>query len=120
MLLASSHLARRRGQRQQLVNGRPWDLVLLDETHHARRRGAKPTDTPNQMLATLLALSEHDMWKGLLLASATPMQLHTHDLWDLLDLFGLHGMWSQSAEKMEGYFKQLREFFKLREKRRRG
>ena len=114
VLLASSHLARRRGQRQQLVNGRPWDLVLLDETHHARRRGAKPTDTPNQMLATLLALSEHDMWKGLLLASATPMQLHTHDLWDLLDLFGLHGMWSQSAEKMEGYFKQLREPFGAR------
>ena len=89
VLLASSHLARRRQQRPYLLDGEGWDLVFVDETHHARRRGARPNDTPNQLLATLLALKEHGQWRALLLASATPMQLHTHDLWDLLSLFGL-------------------------------
>jgi superfamily II DNA or RNA helicase len=115
VLLASSHLARRKEQREVLVTGRPWDLVLLDEAHHARRKGANPTDTPNQMLATLLAMKEHEMWDGLLLASATPLQFHTHDLWDLLNIFGLNGLWAQNAQKMEQYFEELRESFKLRQ-----
>ena len=114
VLLASSHLARRREHRPSLVDGEPWDLVFLDETHHARRKGSQPGDPPNQMLATLEALGEHEMWDGLLLASATPMQLHTHDLWDLLTFFGLQGTWAHSAQKMEVYFKELRETFKAR------
>ena len=107
VLLASSHLARRRQQRPLLLDGGGWDLVFVDETHHARRRGARPNDTPNQLLATLLALKERGLWQTLLLASATPMQLHTHDLWDLLSLFGLPPEWDVSAERMQQYYEEV-------------
>jgi len=107
VLLASSHLARRRQQRSRLLDGEGWDLVFVDETHHARRRGANPDDTPNQLLATLLDLKNQERWRALLLASATPMQFHTHDLWDLLSLFGLPPQWDAGAEPMQEYYEQL-------------
>lgn len=53
IVLASSHLARRRNRRRQILDAGPWDIVLVDEAHHARRRGSKPTDTPNSLLALL-------------------------------------------------------------------
>ena len=40
VLLASSHLARRAARREHLLGGEGWDLVFVDEAHHARRRGA--------------------------------------------------------------------------------
>ncbi len=104
VLLASSHLARRREHRAALTEGAAWDLVFVDEAHHARRRGTKASDSPNQMLATLMAMKRAGMWQVLLLASATPMQMSTHDIWDLLQLFGLPSPWSDSAERMERYF----------------
>ncbi len=107
VLLASSHLARRRQQRLRLIGGQRWDLVFVDETHHARRRGARPNDTPNELLATLVALKERGLWRALLLASATPMQLHTHDLWDLLSLFGLPPEWDVSTTEMQRYYEEV-------------
>ncbi|WP_419551739.1 DEAD/DEAH box helicase [Candidatus Poriferisodalis sp.] len=104
VLLASSHLARRREHRAALTEGTAWDLVFVDEAHHARRRGTKASDSPNQMLATLLAMKRASTWNVLLLASATPMQMNTHDIWDLLLLFGLPSPWSESPEHMERYF----------------
>ena len=35
ILLASSHLMRRRERVQQLENAEPWDIIVLDEAHHA-------------------------------------------------------------------------------------
>ena len=107
VLLASSHLARRREHRAALTEGAPWDLVFVDEAHHARRRGTKASDAPNQMLATLTAMKRAAMWDVLLLASATPMQMNTHDIWDLLRLFGLPSPWSESPERMEQYFAEF-------------
>lgn len=107
ILLASSHLARRREHRAALTQGTAWDLVFVDEAHHARRRGTKASDSPNQMLATLLAMKGAGMWDVLLLASATPMQMNTHDIWDLLKLFGLPSPWSESPARMERYFAEF-------------
>jgi len=109
LLLASSHLARMRSNRDELLDGSGWDLVFVDETHHARRRGSKPTDKPNEMLATLMALREENLFEALLLASATPMQLNTCDLWDLLNLFGLPPVWRAGAVDMERYYQTLQE-----------
>ena len=116
LLLASSHLARRRAHRKVLCSGdQKWDLILVDEAHHARRRGHKPNGTPNEMLATLLDLRKHRMYRALLLASATPMQMHTHDLWDLLALFGLPPRWRDNADVMREYYEQLHEPFAARD-----
>ena len=90
------HLARRRDRRKQLLDAGPWDVVLVDEAHHARRRGSKPTDTPNSLLALLLEMRDKQMWQALYLASATPMQMHPHEAWDLISLLGLKGKWGET------------------------
>lgn len=38
LILASSHLVRRTDRMHQLLSAEPWDLVILDEAHHARRK----------------------------------------------------------------------------------
>ena len=116
VLLASSHLARRADQRQHLLGGPGWDLVFVDEAHHARRRGSGTHGSgthgsPNHLLATLEALKDLQMYRALLLATATPLQMDTADLWGLLELFGLPPGWSNGPVAMEYYFKQLQEPF---------
>lgn len=108
VVLASSHLARRRSRRQQILDAGPWDVVVIDEAHHARRRGSKPTDTPNSLLSLLMEMRARDMWQALYLASATPMQMHSHEAWDLIVLLGLPGRWGRSARDFTGYYEQLR------------
>lgn len=109
VILASSHLARRRDRQRQILDADPWDIVLVDEAHHARRRGSKPDDPPNRLLELLLAMREAGKWQSLYLASATPMQMHAHEAWDLLELTNLDGRWASSSSEFEGYYKQLAE-----------
>ena len=115
VVLASSHLARRRARRSEILAAGPWDIVLVDEVHHAGRRGSKASDTPNSLLSLLLDMKARNLWKALYLASATPMQMHAHEVWDLLQLLGLPKRWGSSAETFERYYKQLREIFPDRE-----
>jgi hypothetical protein len=114
VVLASSHLARRRDRRDQLLTSGPWDVVLVDEAHHARRRGSKPTDPPNTLLSLLQAMKASGSWKALYLASATPMQMNAHEAWDLLELLGLTGRWAQSAEPFVRFYSELRQPFHTR------
>lgn len=111
VLLASSHLARRRDRRLEILAAGPWDVVLVDEAHHARRSGSKPTDTPNTLLALLQAMRASRSWKALYLASATPMQMAAHEAWDLLELLGLTPRWGESAETFTRYYTELRQSF---------
>ena len=107
IVLASSHLARRRDRRRQILEAGPWDIVLVDEAHHARRRGAKPDDTPNALLSLLNAMKTAGSWDALYLATATPMQMHPHEAWDLLALLGLQGRWASGAKDFIRYFRFL-------------
>ena len=109
VVLASSHLARRRARRGQVLTGGPWDIVVIDEAHHARRRGSKPTDSPNSLLNLLLAMKTHCSWRALYLATATPMQMNPHEAWDLINLFDLPGRWGRSASEFVAYYAQLRQ-----------
>lgn len=108
IVLASSHLARRRTRRSEILDAAPWDIVLVDEAHHARRRGSKPTDTPNSLLALLREMREKNAWRALYLASATPMQMNAHEAWDLIELLNLPGAWGRSANDFTGYYERLR------------
>ena len=107
VVLASSHLARRNDHRRRIVAASPWDIVVVDEAHHARRRGGKPNGTPNTLLQLLQELRDRDGWQALYLASATPMQMYPHEAWDLIELFGLTGRWAEDAQRFEQYFKEL-------------
>lgn len=115
IVLASSHLARRKSRRQELLDAGPWDVVIVDEAHHARRRGSKSNDTPNSLLALLMAMKASESWKALYLATATPMQMNPHEAWDLISLLSLPGKWGRSAEDFLRYFQQLREDRDLRD-----
>ncbi len=94
-LLTSSHLLRRQERAPVLLEtAEPWDLIVLDEAHHARRRGggANPNDQrPNQLLRLMQGLRRRT--QGLILLTATPMQVHPLEVWDLLALLGLPPAW---------------------------
>ncbi len=97
-VLMSSQLARRKDRRQQLLEeAEPWDLVLLDEAHHARREspGLDKDRRPNALLRLMDRLK--DRTQGLVLLTATPMQVHPIEVWDLLNLLGLPLEWTATA-----------------------
>jgi hypothetical protein len=109
IVLASSHLARRRARRDEVLAGGPWDVVVVDEAHHARRQGSKPTDTANALLTLLQAMRRNESWRALYLATATPMQMNPHEAWDLIELLDLPGKWGRSAEDFLSYYRHLRQ-----------
>ena len=115
VLLASSHLARRRDRRQEILAAGAWDVVIVDEAHHARRSGAKPADRANTLLALLRAMRAAGSWQALYLASATPMQMHAHEAWDLLELLDLTELWGESADNFVRYYTELRKPFPERD-----
>ena len=104
-VLVSSHLMRRRDRREELFAARDWDLLVLDEAHHGRRRGAgTPQEKgPNLMLRLMQGLQ--DKARALLLLTATPMQVHPIELWDLLKLLGTPPGWSD--EDFLDYFEDV-------------
>jgi SNF2 family DNA or RNA helicase len=98
VVIASSQLMRRQNRTAELLqDAEPWDLVVLDEAHHARRRaaGTASESGPNALLRLMQGLKKRTA--GLLLLTATPMQVHPIEVWDLLSLLGLPGEWSADA-----------------------
>jgi len=97
-VIMSSHLARRQDrQREILEDNNPYDLVVLDEAHHARTKGAGTPQAkgPNRLLQLMRSLKKRT--DGLILLTATPLQVHASELWDLLDLLGLPAGWTTDA-----------------------
>ncbi len=93
LILASSHLVRRQERMQELLDAEPWDLMILDEAHHARRKSPQARkDTPNRLLQLLEQLRERT--QSLILLSATPMQIDPIEVFDLLHVLGLKGHWA--------------------------
>jgi ERCC4-related helicase len=107
LVLASSHLVRRTERMQELLDGDSWDLVVLDEAHHARRKSPQARkDTPNRLLELMGQLKEKT--RALVLLSATPMQIDPIEVFDLLSLLGIQGHWSY-ADNFCNYFATLPE-----------
>jgi SNF2 family DNA or RNA helicase len=104
VVLASSFLMRRKDRAAELLNAEPWDLILLDEAHHARRRGAgtEQEKGPNALLGLMRGLAPR--CQSLLLLTATPMQVHPVEIWDLMDLLGLPPKWAGDPYVYLKYF----------------
>ena len=129
VVIASSYLMRRSDRRQALLeDAEPWDLIVLDEAHHARRRGA--AGASDGASNTLLRLMEglKDRTKGLVLLTATPMQVRPGELWDLLQLLGLPPEWTpaefveffehaQRADPTPAAFERMARLFQATERR---
>lgn len=107
LVLASSHLMRREERMEELLTANAWDLVVLDEAHHARRKSPQARkDNPNRLLILMQQLREMGKAKSLVLLSATPMQIDPIEIFDLLYLFGLKGHW-QYGDNFCNYFASL-------------
>lgn len=107
LILASSHLVRRSERMQELLEAEPWDLIVLDEAHHARRKSPQNRkETPNSLLQLMQKL--RNKTQALMLLSATPMQIDTIEIFDLLNLLGLKGHW-QYGDNFCDYFSTLSE-----------
>ncbi|BAZ88323.1 helicase-related protein [Dolichospermum compactum] len=105
LILASSHLVRRKERMQELLAAEPWDLVILDEAHHARRKSPQNRkETPNRLLELMQQLK--DKTQALILLSATPMQIDAIEVFDLLNLLGMQGHWSY-GDNFCNYFESL-------------
>lgn len=104
IVLCSSALMRRKDRQPEILNAEDWDLVVLDEAHHARRKGAGTVQEkgPNALLALMLGLKSK--CRSLLLLTATPMQVHPVEVWDLLNLLGLPQRWAADDSALARYF----------------
>lgn len=82
-VIVSLNFAKLDKQREKIAEA-PWDLVIVDEAHHVRRslRGKRIQST----IAYDMVDELKEMVSGLLLLTATPMQLHHFELFSLVDL----------------------------------
>jgi superfamily II DNA or RNA helicase len=99
-VLVSSHLVRRRDRQRELLEAEPYDLVVLDEAHHARTRRENSSSggerlRPNTLMQLMQQLRQST--NGLLLLTATPMQVSELEVWDLLALLGMPPEWTEDA-----------------------
>ena len=99
-VLVSSHLMRRRDRHKDLLEAEPYDLVVLDEAHHARTRRENNSSggerlRPNTLMQLMQQLRQRT--NGLLLLTATPMQVSVLEVWDLLALLGMPPEWTEDA-----------------------
>jgi SNF2 family DNA or RNA helicase len=106
VVLVSSFLMRRADRQRELLDAADWDLIVLDEAHHARRRGAGSAQEkgPNRLLGLMQKLQAK--CRSLLLLTATPMQVHPVELWDLIDLLGLPDKWRRDDGVFLRYFQR--------------
>ena len=105
-VLCSSQLMRRRDRAEDLLAAEDWDLIVLDEAHHARRRGGigLNENRPNALLRLMRRLELK--CEALLFLTATPMQVHPVEVYDLLELLGLPTKWKEDWRRFELYFEK--------------
>lgn len=106
--LASCQLMKREDRWSELLTAKDWDLIILDEAHNARRSGVSNKYSDRNKLLQLMDQLERKT-RGLLLLSATPMQLDPVELWDLLVILGMGGLWGARAEDFKRYFLEVRK-----------
>ena len=96
-IIASSHLMRRRERVPELAEqAEPWDIIVIDEAHHARRKspGLGGDRRPNRLLDLLGRINDRTM--AFLFLTATPMQVDPVEVWDLLAMLGLPPEWNET------------------------
>lgn len=106
ILLMSRETARMDGNAPLLLQATPWDLVLLDEGHAARRANQIEGEfnAATLLLGLLRQLQAAGQARGFLILSATPMQTHPWEPWDLMQVLGEGGRWLSG-------FHVVREFY---------
>ncbi len=109
LLLLSRETARSEGNLPTLLAAAPWDLVLLDEGHAARRASQVEGEfnTPTLLLGLLRQMQIKGQARSLMILSATPMQTHPWEPWDLLQVLGEGGLWLSGFHVVRRFYEAL-------------
>ena len=109
LLLISREWARLINNRAIVLAAPPWDVVLLDEAHAARRatQEEREFNSNNLLLDLLRQLQLRRRTQGLLLLSATPMQTQPWEPWDLLSVLGVGGPWQVEFDAVRTYYQAI-------------
>ena len=109
-LVSQGLVVRGLGEAVNQLLSRRYTCVIVDEAHRARRRKLPKVDAhadevneradPNKLMAFLREIGPRT--KSMLLATATPVQLHPVEAWDLLHILsqgndGVLGGWTHSS-----------------------
>ena len=106
VVIVSREFARLEANRAVFLAAEPWDLVLLDESHAARRKSQKEGafNEANLVLNLLRHLQLSGGTRSILLLSATPMQTQPWEPWDLLGVLGQGGPWLAEFRAVRHYY----------------
>ena len=109
LLIVSREMARLESNLGVLLAAEPWDLVLLDESHAARRSESKETafNQANLLLDLLRQLQLRQRARSIMLLSATPMQTQPWEPWDLLGVLGEGGPWLAEFKAVRAYYEAI-------------
>ena len=110
MLIMSRETARTEGNCAVLLSASPWDLLMLDEAHAARRKSQVEGEfnAGTLLLDLLRQLQLRGKARGIILLSATPMQTHPWEPWDLLSVLGEGGPWLAEFSCVRDYYEALK------------
>lgn len=103
IMLVSSQLVRMDPRLEQLLD-LEYDLVFLDEAHHARGGGSSGRRSKNKLLEAMDQLKLHT--QGMVFMTATPIQLDRRELWDLLMVLELPGRW-QDEDEFDSFYAEI-------------
>ncbi|MHA1758390.1 MAG: DEAD/DEAH box helicase, partial [Promethearchaeota archaeon] len=84
-----------------------WDLIIVDEAHHIRRRGVNQTSNTTQLWNLMYNFSiKKNTPKGIIFLTATPMQLDQTEIFNLIkvldpNLFESYDLFQQYFEKSQ-------------------
>lgn len=112
LLLLSRETARTEGNLPVLLAAKPWDLVLLDEGHAARRANQVEGEfnSPTLLLGLLRKLQATGQARSIMILSATPMQTHPWEPWDLLQVLGEGGVWLSGFHVVRHFYEGVARF----------
>ncbi len=87
-IVTSLHFVRDNEQHIEALTSQVWDLVIFDEAHHLRRHlnGGRQEDKRSITGAYRFAEALQRTTTALLLLTATPLQLHSYELFSLIEL----------------------------------
>ncbi len=109
VLLLSRETARTERNLPIMLEAEPWDIVLLDEAHAARRRKQEEGEfnTGNLLLNLLRQLQLGRRARGILFLSATPIQTRPWEPWDLLGVLGEGAAWLADFPAVRSYYEAI-------------
>ena len=106
-IIASQEWASWSEERRNEIIAVDWDLIIVDEAHHARRQrsGNRFTMTNVYRLVSNLTSRPEFSRRGVLFLTATPLQLQRHELFSLVEM--LNPVLFSSEEEFVEHVREL-------------